>query len=157
MSDGIIVSKCFSVTTATSFLDGYHSIVYAETPAKARMKAIYEWDLDDIKWGIVNSRVRRFKENDLMQNTPHELVSKLSQEQIHKALHAIGVDKACRNPYRNRYVSDTDEDFEYLISLGLAEKNGMNKEVFEDQWMYHLTELGIDVVLSTKPKIRNQQ
>lgn len=78
------------------------------------------------------------------------MLDKLNDRVKDKMAHAIGHDFKDK-PYRNRYVIEHDEDFEYLRSIGLAEKaNAL------DMNYYYLTALGIEVICSDKPIFRQQ-
>lgn len=71
---------------------------------------------------------------------------KLSLRQIGKMEHAIGFDRGKikrnrYNAYRNRFVaSNSDKDWEELVSIGYAEKREFE---IEKQIVYYVSELGI--------------
>lgn len=146
-----IIEKAYeySYTWADNFKTGPWDITHGATRAQAKVNAFRHGEGENFK-DIFNMRLRRRKEFDFVENTPHELVEQLSPEALNKMLHAIGNDSAER-PYRNRYVIDYDDDFEHLITLGLA-----TKATRLDMNVYFLTELGITVAQSTQMAIRHR-
>lgn len=148
-----IVLKAFQYTY--TWVDGYPyscgwDSVHAETVSKAKGKVFRSSEWDDFKGFMNTIRIRRHKLHDLVENEVHPLAAQLSPDQIGKMKHTIGEDYYGQNndgePYRNRYVIENDDDFEYLITLGLAEKsNRLNLNY------YWLTDLGIDVIRSLVP------
>lgn len=100
---------------------------------------------------ILNVRCKRAKDYDLVENpNPSDWIAKLTPSTIDKMCHAIGHDYK-KEPYRNRYVVNHDEEWEYLIQNDLAVKR-MHLEMN----VYHLTDKGIQVILSSKPIFRQQ-
>lgn len=167
-----IIKKCFQVTTGPGWENsGEHHFdtVYADTPSKARFAAIRRWEIesDRIKWYLTHTKIRRWKNGDLVARDPHPLVAQLTPGMLDKALHAIGETKdgahhshpnhyvrregkVVYETYRNRYVRSADDaDFEKLVGLGLAEKT--TARPVSGDILYYLTDLGKDVVMTTRP------
>lgn len=140
-----ILEKCYRVTSD----EGLDYTVYATTPGKAK----YQTHLD-LEWGepkmMLTFRAKRYPELDLLENTPHFLTEKLTEKQLGKMKHALGLTNR-RESYRNRYVTQYDKDWEDLIAMGLAEKSDRN--VMRDN-VYWVSDLGIEVVKSTLPILR---
>ena len=98
----------------------------------------------------MNVRARRDPNLDLVEHPERSpLLDDLSNQQKDKMLHAIGKDLYAPSPYRNHYQSMPDKDMDDLVVKGLA--------VFTEHLnlpYYHLTELGIKVIRSSKPIFR---
>lgn len=163
-----IVSRAFECTSSDWFKvdnswyteeERYSETVYADTASKARYKFFLSQDFyyrnSKEKGEILTSiKVRRRKGMDLVQNEPHELSAQLTKQMYDKAFHAIG-NQALLKPYRNRYVCDHDDDWEKMITLGLAEKLPFTQGVCDHY--YYLTELGIKVIVSMQSINRSKK
>jgi hypothetical protein len=149
-----IIEKAFRCSIAKIW-SGYdcdlEEVFHAENASKARMKAFRSWGAEEFRNFdfMFKIKVKRAPNSDLVENNLHPLSKHLYPEVVYKMLHAIGWQHQAihsKDPYRNRYVCEHDEDFENLIPLGLAKK-----QRWLDTKFYYLTELGIDVIHSTRP------
>jgi len=157
----VIVQKAYECTTSPSWWqinphEYFYGVYHAENASKARMMALRDWE-GVYKELLVSTRVRRRHDCDMVENFADPLSTQITKEMFDKAFHAIGR-KAVNQPSRNRYISNTDDDFEKLIEIGLADKRETNSLIFPEQWMYFLTKKGIDVIVSMQPiERRNKQ
>ena len=129
--------------------------VYAETAGKAK----YEYCLciEDESEDWFKHRALRWPEMDLFPPKEHEIIKQLSKEQINKLKHTYGVESSspgCRN-YYNGYIDD--DDLQTLVSMKLMVRNTRRDEMLTKGTTYfHLTDLGIEVAMSTRERLRGK-
>lgn len=139
-----IVSKAYEARTSWSKSEDF-DLYHANTANEAKGEIFRAWE--DIPY--IDIRVRRNKALDLIENTPHKLVSSLSDSQIEKMLHTSGLSDQIES-YRNYYLSsDTDSDLEDLVNKDLMTKYKVKFGTY-----YYLTDLGMKVIASTQPIFR---
>jgi len=133
--------------------DSRHAI-YAKTPSKARYQQYLHIEGDTIE-EMQKYRVLRWKEKDLFPPVLHDSLECLNKEQISKMKHTYGVES--HNPgYRNYYCCQwDDEDFKVLLALDMAERNTKHdKNLHEGSTYFYLTDFGIEVIMSTRERLR---
>lgn len=152
-----IIKKCWQCTFGKWwFIDygitthGNHhaEVVYAVT--KTQAKSIFLKTNDD---GMVNAwirvNVRRLPEMDLLKREPHPILKSLTDAQVRKMKHAVGMgNEVLTNDtfYRNRYVVLNDSDWDDLIAKGLA-----LKYVDTNLEYYYLSREGKNAMISLLP------
>lgn len=156
----VLHSKGWEVTDAPSWLSYDHDRyimfkINADTPSAAKYKFIREWCSDlyrkDRVKVMLSLKVRRNKYGDLFSVEPHPVIAELSKNQIDRMKHCWGFDTE-RPGYRNYYNCKTEPEWEDLVSRGIATKQNMNDG--ETYVYYSLTKLGIDVLRSLKPMLK---
>jgi len=124
--------------------------VYADTAPKAKYQLYLDMDSSchnhDEFWLY---KAHRLREMDLLSQPRHALCHLITTNQIELMAHCYGMDG--KEPgYRNYFHSDLDNEWEDLCRKNMAKRRTMG-----DNWScdynYSLTELGINVVKSTRP------
>ncbi len=167
-SEEKIVSRAFECTYFDWFdIDHYHpaysnekaysETIHAETASKARYKFFMglDWNRNNRKELFTQIKVRRLKHLDLIEDDPHPALTQLTESQLSKMKHAVGMEGDLQHNikfgfYRNRYVVPNDEDFNQLVAIGLALKS-KNDSGLE---YYYLTDEGQKVIRSLLPITR---
>lgn len=76
----------------------------------------------------------------------------ITHEQLHILQHSLGVDcYGCGRQYRNRYISDSNDDLNTLCGLGLMKDYGP-WEVAGGHHFYAVTETGKQAVAEQSPR-----
>lgn len=76
----------------------------------------------------------------------------LTDNELHILRHSLGIDDAGNwKIYRNRYVSDPDNDLKQLVAIGLLHDHGA-MEVYGSMHAYSVTEAGRAVVIESMPR-----
>ena len=155
------IKKCYEYTYGYNWKeldfqlksDPLRSICYADTPEKAKAIATNFVKEFLVKFDYTKLRVRRHPTYDLFENqNKHELLSKISDEQLTKMKHACGVVKEKQKTFtRNYFQIEHDEDWEMLIELGVA-----NKRKALSLNYYFLTDVGLDIINSTQLKYKHE-
>lgn len=160
MDKPTIVKKCYECTYFDWWeIDGglntpnaYSETVFADNASKARYLFFLglESESQDL---FLQIRCRRKKSQDLVARKHHPLLQKISEAQLSKMKHAVGIQEdryEDANFYRNNYQASNDPDFDNLVEKKLAVKT---KHMQLDY--YRLTDLGKMVVLSVIPISRS--
>lgn len=145
-----VVSKCFGWDVDWSD-ESRMNLAYGESAGKVRANLIreYEWEWSE----LTHIKCYRIPEFDLVEQDSHKLISSLSEMQIKIMNHAIGNTKT-GDPYRNYFLCNGDENWEYIITLELAKSEKAGENVCGTIY-YSLTPLGIEVVRSLYPVSRH--
>lgn len=133
--------------------DWIHSmVIYAETSGKAKLQYLHY--LEEVDKTFIDVKARRRKGMDLVSRPQHPMLDSISQEQQRKMLHAVGYDERRVESvgYRNYFQCKSDDDWDALVLLGLAEKT----QSTTGMPYYFLTDLGREVIWSRIPIQRNQ-
>lgn len=149
-----IVKKAWSVSSRANWHCG--EIAFGNTASQARNAYIstLDWDESFIEKVRYFSCVRRNKEHDLVENTPHPRSGEITKVQNKKMCHALGEPFHMDGPNerRNIYVSEPDSEWEDLIAKGFAFRkpapswSGRGNDV-----CYYVSELGKEVLSSLYP------
>lgn len=123
----------------------YAVTVYAETPSKARYQFYLDLSEHYDKEIFMKIKVRRAKYQDLLMPERHSELDTLTESQISKMKHAVGVHSA--QPFhRNYYQVENDEDWEDILQKGYAARN-----VAMDLPYYFLTKKGKELIRTLVP------
>lgn len=138
-----LISKAYSCRPNWSD-DQSGDIVQAITRGQAKSNFIKI--LEDFEINFTEIVAVRMPDYDLFENTPHPILATLTKSQIDKMQHTAGLNYKLE-PFRNYYfLSKECSELEELVDKGLMEKSDR-----QDKHIYHLTELGMDVIMTTKP------
>ena len=128
--------------------------IYAENEKKAKYEYYRSNDLfDDDEW--FKYRSLRWQEMDLLPPELHPTIEALTEHQLKKAIHTYAADS--ENPgYRNYYNGPIDDkDLKRLMALDMMIRNpGRDNNLTKGTTYYHLTDFGIEVVMSTRERTR---
>lgn len=167
-----VIKKCFEVTyyqwfdvdhpnASYAHKDAYAEQVYAENHAQAKYQFLCSFDHLNLRrpserkelWNKL--KARRVKSMDWLRREPHPLLSSISESQLHKMKHAVGLEDESSYShvfYRNRYVVPIDPEWDDLITKGLALKT---KNTGLD--LYYLSQEGKNVIISLMPIRRHHK
>ncbi len=131
-------------------------LVYGETRAKARNKAIMASDCSYKECFEYFSVCKRDPEFDMLENALHPLTKSISDEQKSDMVHALGErrDGLGFTGHRNRFITCEDEGWEDLLAKGFASKKPFQLVDDRQEWAYFVTKLGEDVLSSMYPIMR---
>jgi hypothetical protein len=162
----VIIKKCFEVTYFSWWEVDYprysphnpnHAFaeqIYATSHSQAKYLFMLALDRDVRRpserkelWNAL--KARRVRSMDWLHRIPHHIVSQLSESQLRKMKHAVGIEDEISGNYdfyRNRYVVPSDPEWDDLIAKGLALKTRAL-----DLDYYYLSEEGKEVIISLMP------
>lgn len=131
-------------------------LVYGETRAKARNKAIMASDYSYKECLEYFSVCKRDPDFDMLENTLHPLAGSISDAQKSDMVHALGErrDGLGFTGHRNRFITSEDENWEDLLAKGFASKKPFQLVDDRQEWAYFVTKLGEDVLSSMYPIMR---
>ena len=131
-------------------------LVYGDTRAKARNKAIISSDAPYKDCFEYYSVCKRDPEFDMLENKVHELAHLISDEQKSDMVHALGErrDGLGFTGHRNRFINYEDAQWEDLVIKGFAGKQKFQMVEGTQEYAYFVTKLGEDVLASVYPITR---
>ena len=131
-------------------------LVYGDTRAKARHKAIWASDAPYKDCFEYYSVCRRSPDYDMIENKVHELAHLISDEQKSDMVHALGErrDGLGFTGHRNRFITHEDAQWEDLVTKGFAGKQKFQMVEGTQEYAYFVTKLGEDVLASVYPITR---
>lgn len=91
------------------------------------------------RYGIINTEAKAERFRELYKI----LFTKVSEKQLKEMKHALGLDYKAR-PYRNRFYSCLNDEWEDLIKNGLAKKSVSQEICEENHYFYYLTKVGAE-------------
>lgn len=135
---------------AASGIDGHWtSTFYGETASKARYQAFLEWSDTFCELKITDIKLRRSKYEDLIEQEPDKVLDYLTESQIKKMKHALGLNRK-RESYRNYYfLSNPSKELDELVNIRL-----MDVQKRDNGFYYFVTDRGKDAMFSTMPVLR---
>jgi hypothetical protein len=127
------------------------SPTYAETASKAKYEYYLHLEMDDNDW--FKYRALRWPEMDLFPPVLHDNIKdmEITEKELKKMIHTYASDSDSPG-YRNYYNGPIDDkEFKRLLMLDLAVRNtSRDNSLTKGTTYFHLTELGIKVVMSTR-------
>ena len=137
----------------SEYSKGKSDPIYAETASKAKYQAYRHMDYDDEEW--FKNRVLRWKEKDLFPPKLHPRIKYLSKSELQKIIHTYGADSY--SPGFRNYYNGSIDDLELcgLVIKGIMERNNSRDSILsKGTTYYHLTDLGINIAMSTREILR---